>query len=72
MRSCKNVRPTEDLIRVRPELHGRSGTIHADQGDGALDCGPRQEFLVQWEGISRLYSVPAPLLEFGDLDQRDR
>lgn len=65
------VRPTEDLIRVRPELGGRSGTIFSGHEEAPPERDAQHEFLVQWEGISRLYSVPAPMLEFGDPGQGD-
>lgn len=66
------VRPTEDLIRARPEPGGRSGTIFAGREEPTPGYGAQQEFLVQWDGISRLYSVPEPLLEFGDTEQGER
>lgn len=55
MNRIRKVRPTPELVQARPELDGRVGY--------ELPGGNEEGILVEWEGLSRLYRVPEPLVD---------
>lgn len=50
-----NVRPTEDLVERRPELHGHRGQVIRVEED--------DQFVVKWEGLPKPYRVIKKNLE---------